>query len=246
MINVSWDTLKTLRNSNPTFYLISYVDLGIRYLIWTVAEDLRIMCDSVYKESIEGVDFETNYKSYANVNQASRTRITTCKIGRAIHMRYISFTTADQDNYDNTDHKERNFGDATYIMKNRHEVNGSLVWDTVTDPALCNETWIDFEPPYVYEISGGYVDIPPTITENTWEIHVVSVPDIPEQFGGSFILLANPKLKWSAGKTIGIDASLNPKEMTPHATLHTNKLRVIIKHPYNTKEEFQICYQLFK
>jgi hypothetical protein len=227
----------------PTLY---YITRPSSYLVWMSINNQNVYLDhEIQTGTTECTDFETTLKPKGNIAECYRIRLTTCKIGRALHDRYISFTTSHQNNYDNTDYKDVDFGDVTYYMK-RKDAPG--VWTTTTDYLECDETWIDWEPLYTYEIMGGHLDVPDELIgdPNLWECHIVAVPDVPAAYGGCITLIANPRLKWKRNKTVDVDANLNPKEMRYDATYHTGKIRTIIKHPRSARIEFQLNLKLFK
>lgn len=242
MLYVPWSQIKQANDNNKILHKISYLDDGSKYTVWVFFQGLTLICDSLFKGGEEATEFEANYKALANVPEANLVRITTNRTGRRFHDRYITFTTATTGGaFDNTDWKDRDFADLTYIMV---DSNGQVT----TDGSLAKETWLDWEPPYDYEISGGWVCVPDLlpVDENAWEIHVVAVPDIPQQYGGEIMLIANPRLKWSRDSRLAIDASLNPAEMRYDTTYHTNKLRFVIKHPVGAQCEMQLNIKVFK
>lgn len=247
---VNWTQLKYIYSSMSGFVQLYYVEFESYYYIWSMVNNQKLFIPQLTKGSNECVDFENTAKSGANQKEAFRTRITTCKIGRTLHDRYITFKTASQDDYDNTDFKDRDFNDVVYWMKKKHfnESTGQWEWITTLDPAECDETWLDWECTHTFEIYGGYLDIPSALTgdENKWEGHVVALPDIPEVLGGEIILISNPRLKFKKNQSLFIDASLNPKELQYSSVYHTNKIRTIIKHPRGEQVEFQINFKIFK
>jgi hypothetical protein len=176
------------------------------------------------------------------VTDRVEARTVNCKLGRKLHNRYITFTTSDQDNYDNTNWKDEDFGDLTYIMK---DVNG----DTTTVEADCKETWLDWEPSFDYEIFGGGIFVPAELdgsNDDAWEVHVVAVPDIPTAYGGSIDFIANPRIKWVKGTWLTVCSANNPAELLYDATYHTNKIRFVVKHPVGAQTEFQLNLGLYK
>lgn len=240
-ITLSWAQLKIFYDTYKAVCQINYVDMSAYYFIWVNFRGQEIYCPELLKADA-GV-FEASYKAYCNILENERSRITTCKQGRKYHSRYISFDTAtDTDQFDNTDYLDQDFGDVTYTMR---DINGAIT----TDKTLCKETHLDFEPHFDFELSGGTIDIPTSFAGNdddAWELHVLAVPDIPAASGGCIVFIANPHLKWYKGKSLGVDASLNPSDMKYSATYHTGKIRVIIKHPLGALSNFQANFKLFK
>lgn len=239
-----WTCMKNFLATNPLATL-NYFETPLYYYLWISFRDQKFYIPQLTKSTDDCTDFETNYKAIANTQEAPKVRITTCKLGRKLHSRYVSFTTSDQDNFDNTDWNEEDYGDIVYKMYKW--VNDERVLTTTGTEA--EETWIDFEPEWSYEICSGSVTIPDSLTgeeQNLWELHVIAVPDVPEIYGGSVNFIANPKLKFNTGETIGIDSSMHPAELLHSDTYHTNKLRFIFKHPAGAQSEFQIQFKLYR
>jgi hypothetical protein len=241
---VTWTQMKAFYTAMASISRMFYIDLGDYYFLWLSVSDQKLFVPNLVKESTDGGDFEDNYKAICNVPEAFLTRITTCQMGKALHLRYISFTTADQDNYDNTDYNEVDYGDVTYTMKKW--VDDALVTTTVNSE--CEETWIDWEPAYSFEIMGGVLCIPGTLAgdnDNAWEVHILGAPDVPAAYGGCVQFVANPRLKWSKSSQIVVDCALNPKVVQYSAVYHTGKIRTIIKHPAGAQTEFQLNFKIF-
>jgi hypothetical protein len=244
MYPLNWEEFKTsLMSIGINAVQLSHLELDVRYIVWFEWRGMRVCVEDLRKGSEECSEFESTFKSMSNTKEAERVRITTNKLGRKLHDRYVNFFTATgPESMDNTDWKDVSFGDFTYIMK---DASGN----TTTVPSLAKETWLDFEPTYDFEVSGGWVCIPDTLPGNDddkWEIHVVGAPDIPEGMGGSVKFICNPRLKWIRGQRLNIDASLNPAELTYNAVYHSNKIRFVIKHPVGAQCEMQINIKIFK
>lgn len=243
---LEWTQFYSLWLSVKAFAHTYCVDCGDKYFVWLLLNGSEVYCPNIVKNTADCTSFETYMKPSCNPNEALRIRVTTCKLGRAMHQRYIAFTTALPGSVDNTNYLENDYGDVTYTMKKRTLSNGVYTWTTTTNSSECNETWVDWEPTFDYEIFKGELDIAKTLVGDAWECHVIAVPDVPANYGGCIELVSNPRIKWKAGTSIGIDASLNPKEMRYSATLHSNKIRAIIKHPAGANSEFQLCLSVFK
>jgi len=152
---LAWECIKnmfdTFETSGARMY---YVECPISYYIIVKFHDINMCLPILEKDTEDATDFETNYKSAkCNINEAPRVRTTTNKRGRRLHQRYVTFFTSSQDEYDNTDWEENSYGDLTYFMIG---YDGSVTQDS----DKCKETWIDWEPEYDYEISGGAIYVP--------------------------------------------------------------------------------------
>jgi hypothetical protein len=237
----TWQTLKNFVD-NTKGAQINYLDLGDEYYVWCIYKNTNFYVRHLVKSSDDGIDFETNYKFKANLPQAVETRLSTCRYGRKLHSRYISFFTAEPVGFDNNNYLEQDHGDATYVMV---DVNRNVT----TDKSLCKETWIDWEPLYSYEVAGGEIYIPPTLAGNNddaWELHVIAAPDYPAAYGGSIQFISNPRLKWRKGGWLVEDESLNPAAVDYVPGYHFTKVRWIVKHPLGASSEFQIHMRIFK
>lgn len=245
---VTWTQMKSFYDSVSSAAFINYIDLSTHYYVWLSYRDQKVYVPALEKGTSECIQFEASYKSKCNIAEWPRVRITTCKINKKLHDRYISFQTAHgehEGHMDNTDWEDKDYGDAVYKMI---AIDGSGVRSVTTVEAECKETWIEVEPLFDYEVCGGAIDVPSTLTgdENAWEVHVVAVPDVPAIYGGTIHFIANPRVKFKKGTGLSIDAQMNPSELKYSATNHTNKLRIIIKHPLAAVGEFQINLKLFK
>lgn len=241
MINATWSDIKYFHSSNRLASELCYVELQDKYIIWVQWKGVKLT-HTLFKDSDDMTEFVTSYKPLANIQRAERMRIVTCQFGRRTNYRYISFTTAHDQYFDNTDYLERDFGDVTYTLK---DANGN----TTTNNSLAIETHISFLPTYDFEISGGVIDIPVdlgTSDLDLWELHVVAAPRIPAAHGGQFPFFANNRLKFNRGMRIGMDESLNPAEMSGAASIYAREILIIIKHPIGTQREFQIMLKLFR
>jgi len=206
----------------------------------------------------EGVVWLSGNYTEATVLNRIEARTVNCISGRKLHARYISFKTADDQNFDNTGINNQDFGDVTYKMYKW--VNDSRVLTTTESEA--EETWIIFQPAFSFEISGGDVDVPATLsgTEDLWELHVAGNMTLDIATSGAvprIDLIANPRCKFKKGQNVGVDSSLNPAEMPyndPSASYPltgglpypTNEIVLVIKHPAGAQAEFQLHLQLYK
>ena len=83
------------------------------------------------------------------------------------------------------------------------------------------------------------------LDEDIWEVHAVGLPDIPKAYGGEVEFVSNPCLKFRKGKTVNINARLNPKELKYNDPIPgTNKFRFVLKHPAGATSEFQLNFEL--
>jgi hypothetical protein len=235
---LSWSVLKAFYIANKELVMLNYIDLDTHYYIWCDFRDQKMFCPELRKE--EASDFETNYKPICNKKEAFRTRITTCELGRAYQARFMRFSSASTSN-NNYDYKDNLLTD--FVVKTIKKVDTNYVECT---PSESTETWVEWEPVFNYEIIGGILYVPANLPEGNWTLHVNAVPDLPEAYGGSKIFISNCDLTWFKGTILDVDCSLNPKELKYNNIYHSNKLRLIIKHPQGVQANFQFNFKIFK
>lgn len=123
-----------------------------------------------------------------------------------------------------------------------YDANGIVL---TSDLSTCVKTVIDFEPTFDYYIIGGQIRIYLTPTQDV-RVHVIGVPDVPANFGGSKIMVQNVNLKYiSASDKIETDGRAG-KPLSYSATNHTNKIRFILYHPAAYVQPLLIAIELFK
>jgi len=164
---MTWSELKAFYATVSTVAHMNFVEFDTHYYIWLTFRDQKLYIPYLEKETDDVTEFEASYKSLCNIPEAPRMRITTNKLGRKLHSRFITFMTSEQDNFDNTDWKEVPYADLTYIML---DINGA----PTADNSLCKETYIDWMPDYDYEVAGGSLYIPPVLGERTISIQSIT------------------------------------------------------------------------
>lgn len=164
---------------------INFVEFESHYYVWLSFRDQKMFVPHLSKETDDAVDFEENYKASSNVAEAPRIRVTTNKLGRKLHSRFITFMTSDQDNYDNTDWQENPYGDLTYTML---DLEGNIT----TSNSECKETYVDWMPEYDFEMAGGSLFIPVSLDERT-----LSITSITSEGGVATATAPNHKLRFN-------------------------------------------------
>lgn len=107
------------------------------------------------------------------------------------------------------------------------------------------KTVIDFEPSFDYEIIGGQIQ-QKTIPTSDIRLWVVAVPDVPEAYGGSKEMVGGVNLKFiDPTDKVQADGRVS-KYMQYSATYHTNKLRLIARHPAGTQHELLLLLEIFR
>lgn len=253
MGRVDWATLKAFVDARGV--PLQYIDYNGTYYLAALDGVFRLDChiDKVSPASSDQVDFENNYKAAANArlsqfdsDGAAITRNKAAKKGWSFFGMPLEFQTARLN--DTLYSKDFTLADRSFITLKAYDDNGS----EVTTPGLLNanyativKTVIDVEPPYDYEIVGGEIRTTTSIITDM-RMWVVAAPDIPANMGGSKEFGGGINMKYlSPGNVFSIDGMVT--KFAPYsATLHTNKLRLIIRYPAGTNEEFMLVIRMFK
>lgn len=237
---LSWSDFKNYAAIVGDNTHIAFTENEFVVLVWFHYKGVLIETEVSKSDATSLAEFNSLLRSKSNSKEADRVRIVTCKIGRKLNSRFISFSTANPATFDNTDSNGVDFGDVTYWLRN---AAGALT----TDPAQAVATVVDFMPSYDYEIAGGLIFIPSVLSgdEDDWEIHAVGAPDFAI-YGLHVNFVANNRIKWLKGQYLPVDASLNPAEITGAQSPLARKIRFIMLHPAGAEAEFQINIKVFK
>jgi hypothetical protein len=124
------------------------------------------------------------------------------------------------------------------------EITGGDLNQTFLD-ANCVKTVMDWEPTHDYEILGGLLKQIEKPTENV-RVWVVGVPDVPEAYGGSKEFVTNVNMLY-IGDLDGVKVDGRaPKYLTYSSSLHTNKMRLIVRHSVGFKHKIMMVFEIFK
>ena len=257
----SWSNWKAQAISRGLLW--QHDDDGGTYTIWGYDGPEVHLC-TIYKGSVpDGVlnggysqeqndldkaDWEANYKPASNgivENKAKdgrlNVRMTAANTGRNFRLRAVSLYTADSTKMVNKDPNGNNHGDMTYKL---YDSTGTIT----ADPALACRTTVDFEPPYTYDIIGGFIDIPQELRggdTDQWFVSVIAVPDVPAQYGGSIDFVSKVNLECVSTSRVTSDGrACSTLKYDP--VYHTNKIRFIFDHPAGASKRFQVYLELFK
>jgi hypothetical protein len=261
-----WTQFKAIAASKA--FLHQHADDGEIYTIWGYDGPEVHICniwknavpyaviDSGYSQAqndSDKSDFETNYLALSNkalgprdTDGASIVRIKAAKagwtyvavsaeivtstIGGSLYSKYVDGT---------------NRGEFTVKCYNADDVE-------VTTPGLLNanlativKTVVDFEPPYDYEVIGGYLRTLTSIDQDM-RLWIIAVPDIPANYGGSKEMCCGINLRYlSPGNVYEVDGRVS-KFLKYDATYHTNKVRLIFKHVAGMTENLSIVLEIYK
>jgi len=157
--------------------------------------------------------------------------------------RAITCYTADPSKLHNCDPAGVDYEDVTVKC---YKANGDEITQAPYTDAV--KTVLDFEPAYYYEMIGGGIDIPTTITGGTtdlWYGACVGVPDIPAEYGGSIDLMNELNMEADRDGILLLDGR-GVLGLEYSATLHTNKIRFIFKHPAGESKRLLLMLEIFR
>lgn len=237
-----WPAFKGFCDSIGDALHIAFTEDDSVIVVWTQYRGVVIESEIAKSSSTYVAEFNTDFRSRGNRSEADRVRITTCRMGRKLSSRYISFTTASPGSIDNTNAQGVDFGDVTYSMR---KADGTVT-ETIAE---AEQTWVDFQPSFNFEIAGGIIFMPLALAggnDDAWEMHVIGAPDIPANLGGSIPFIANNRIKWIKGSRLDLDANLNPAEVSGDVTALARKMRFVFLHPAGAQSEFQINVRIYK
>jgi len=161
----------------------------------------------------------------------------------AFRPRAITCYTADPSKLHNYDPAGVDYEDVTVKC---YKANGDEITQAPYTDAV--KTVLDFEPHYYYEMIGGGIDIPTTITGGTtdlWYGVCIGVPDIPAEYGGSIDLMNELNIEADRDGILRLDGR-GVLGLEYSATLHTNKIRFIFKHPAGESKRLLLMLEIFR
>jgi len=170
-------------------------------------------------------------------------RVTAVNTAIAFRPRAISFYTADPAKLHNINPHGVDYEDVTCKCYDADD-------DEITQAPYTGavKTVIDFEPTSYYEMIGGDIDIPTSITGGTtdlWYGACIGVPDIPENYGGCIHLLNEMNLEADRDGMVRLDGR-GVLGLSYSAQTHSNKIRFIFKHPAGESKRFQLLLEIFQ
>jgi hypothetical protein len=199
-------------------------------------------------------EWNASYVSRANRAQTQRTedgRITvrdsTANRTTNFKLRAVSFYTADFVGglHNVSPITWSDYGDVTVRLFKADDSEITVEVDEV----LAVKTILDFEPPYNYEIIGGFLDIPSDLKDGTtdaWFISAVGVPDYPPEYFGQIDFISEVNIEAVTAARVTSDGRAISYLPYNHGGMpHTNLLRFVIRHPVGVKKRFQLYIEHF-
>lgn len=172
----------------------------------------------------------------------ARTKMT--QSGWHYQMYGFEFQTATLNSVVNNDVDGSNLGHVSIKFYNNSDVE--LTAGTQLELDLdCVKTVIDFEPPWDYEIIGGQFR-QLALPGSDLRMHVVAVPDLTLEQGGSVPFVNNVNLKFVGTEDMIQTDGRTSKKLTYDAVYHTNKIRFIFEHGLLLNHKIHLMIELFR
>lgn len=264
-LNVSYATIKTILNTIPSYY-VPQGDGG--YEIYAVGDELFVRAN-IAGGSPDKADFEALHKSMATStasaddakvlgNVANKVplvapragdgrptvRVTTANRTKNFCLNSFEFVPGDKTSLHNRKMVGIDFVEANEVTMTCYGP-GNVV---TIDPAVAIKTVLDLEPPYNYEVIGGWVDVPPGVqggNTGQWIIGVIGIPDLPTVPWGGSVPFVRPTNLECVYETKIVSDGRATQYLTYNPIYHTNKLRWILTHPPSTTGRFQVYVETF-
>ena len=116
---------------------------------------------------------------------------------------------------------------------------------SVLGEPFATKTVVDVELPYDYEMIGGALRQTATPIEDV-RLWVVAVPDVPAIYGGSKEMIGGINLQYMHGGDVIFADGRAAKYLTYSATTHTNKMRIIIRHPAGYVHRLMVTFEIYR
>lgn len=251
MSKLSWSEFKTLCNSKALN--IQSTNGASAYYLQAWDGPILIRSSILISDPAndDQIDYETNYQANANKKISISTdsenapiqRSKTAPTGWTYHAHSFEFTTSKLDAIFNSkpDLTPYNFCTAKF-----YNVSNVELTDQPTIDTDCVKTVLDFEPTHDYEVISGRIYVKNHITNEDVRLWCVAVPDVPEAYGGSKIMVSGINLDFLDEYQPIITDGRVSKRLNYSATLHTNKLRFIISHPAGKQVPLMILMEMYK
>ena len=221
-----YDDFIVLLNSKHMTATLQYKELDDGYLLFFEDANVLSYCRLNNIDHADEIqDFETNYKIGSNSKIATVESSTNWlktrsrKASGDIYLNWVYFDTSTTTGFDNG-------GDTDY----------SIIVDG-------NNTYIDFNPSYNYEIEGGIIRLIGDLTGNSIKFKWVFAPDIPVEYGGSYVPVNN--IKFDNEKKF-YEMKSDVKLMKEDGMDVANKIRLHVEHGENETVSVEYCLFIFK
>jgi hypothetical protein len=259
-MQTTWATIKSF--SVTRNISIQWIDLDDSYHLKVFDGPFELEYALLKDGGSDQIDFETNFKSQGNksplqntvltdglgnvanqldVDNALIVRTKAAKKGWTYCATAFTFNLAMPNsvvalNYDSSL--------KNWITNTCKDANGIVV----TDPTMATsvvQTYVDFEPPYDYEVIGGELRQSATLIQDV-VFFIVAAPDIPAAAGGSKVMAEGLNIKFLApGNMFSVDGRVS-KLLTYNPTYHTSKLRFVFWHAAGLQEQIMITVEHYR
>lgn len=252
IVDLSWTEFKIVASNKAR---VRYIDRDTFYKITYTDEGGVFECSVLQDSGADQIDFETNYQSLANQSYAlpvdsdgaplSRVKMTTS--GWAYQLHSIELETSKLDSV--VELKEDNTSWGFASIKYYQLIDGvETLMSAPTQGDLdtnCVKTIVDWEPTFDYEIMGGFLK-QISVPSSDVRLWVIGVPDVPAIYGGSKLFISSINLRYlGTEEGIRVDGRA-PKYLAYNATNHTNKIRIMLRHPVGMNHKLCFTMEIFK
>lgn len=247
----SWSAYKATTLASKAL-LLQYTESANSYDIFA-AENMFVWNISLSKDGgSDVVDFETNFKAGCNKpitekdsDGSALARVKAAPIGWTFQLRGFEFTTSALASVINKDSSGSNLTDVSIKLYNISDVEITVPGIANANLLTCVKTVIDIEPPYDYYVIGAKIRVLSALNSDV-VVNAIIAPDIAAGSGGSKVLAQNVNLRYIAAGD-KFDADGRAAKLLPYsASVHTNKIRLIISHPAGAQHNFSLNLEHFK
>lgn len=232
-----------------------YIQTNDTYYLFAFDYPMAVACVLPMDNSSDQTDFETNFKPTANkklkttdTDGSDLSRFKLAPTGWTFQDHSFEFTTGTLDSVysKKCDGTDFNFCTLAFYEESTPGIETLISGVNLNQGYLdlhCTKTVIDWEPTHDYDVIGGELTAL-SATPLDVRIWVMVVPDIPAIYGGSKELLVGGKnMKYCANYELDGKVA---KHLVYNPTLHTNKIRIIVRHAIGCKAPLEVCVDFYK
>jgi hypothetical protein len=259
-MQTTWQTIKDFAVSRSVS--IQWVDLGSCYSLKVFDGPSALEFNLFKDDGVEQLDFETNFKALGNkspvqsmvltdgignvanqfdVDNALIVRTKAAKKGWTYCATGFTFSLATPASVSalNVDGTSK-----SWITVTCKDASGVIVTDSSLSSTIV-QTYVDFEPPYDYEVIGGELRQSLTLIDDVI-FFILAAPDIPAAAGGSKVMAEGLNIKFLApGNMFSVDGRVS-KLLTHNSVYHTSKLRFVFWHRAGLQEQIMITVEHYR
>lgn len=252
-INIGWTEFRAFIVARAAF--TQYVQTNDTYYLFAFDYPMAVSCVMPMDNSSDQADFETNFKPTANkklkttdTDGSDLARFKLAPTGWTFQDHCFEFTTSTLNSVysKRCDGTDFNFCTLYFYEELTPGVETLISGENLNQVYLdvhCTKTTIDWEPTHDYDVIGGEINALSS-TPLDVKVWVIVVPDVPAIYGGSKELLVGGKnMKYSANYELDGKVA---KHLVYNPSLHTNKIRIIVRHTAGYKGSLEGCVDFYK